>query len=539
MAEGLEIAAVPRARGPGRRLDRRRGLARGRARGRAGRDRQPAPPRPAAGGAARPAGARSCTATSTPGCASSPRASSTRSSSPPPGCAGSGARARSASRSRSTEMVPAPGQGALALQVRDRRRGQRRGRGERSATTTALRELTAERAAVAPLEASCATPIGVHARVEGERLSDRRLRRPARRQRVAARPGRGRRRGPRRRRPRAGRAPARRRRPRAPRPRRGARRHERAGAGVVYLVGAGPGDPGLMTARSLALIAERRRRLLRPADPAGGAGRRPRGRRAGLRRQAAGRALGAAGGDRRAAGRGGAGPGKSVVRLKGGDPFVFGRGGEEGEALRAAGVEFEVVPGRHRRRRRHRLRRHPGHPPRRRLGGRLRHRPRGPREGRDARSTGRRSPRFPGTLVFYMGVKRLAENAAALIAAGRDPEEPAAAIERGTMAGPAHRRRDPGDDRRGGRARGDRRAGADRRRRGRRPPRGAGLARAAAAARPPRRRHPGPRPGQRPRRDPARPRRRGGRAAGDPDRAADRDASEVRDARSPRSASTR
>src|SRR5262249_31272458 len=42
---------------------------------------------------------------------------------------------------------------------------------------------------------------------------------------------------------------------------------------------------------------------------------------------------------------------------------------------------------------------------------------------------------FPGTLVFYMGVKRLTENAAALIAAGRDPEQPAAAIERGTWAG--------------------------------------------------------------------------------------------------------
>jgi hydroxymethylbilane synthase len=66
-------------------------------------------------------------------------------------------------------MVPAPGQGALALQVRT-------GDEDSAAAVAAvgeegaLRELTAERAAVAPLEASCATPIGVHAQLEGERL---------------------------------------------------------------------------------------------------------------------------------------------------------------------------------------------------------------------------------------------------------------------------------------------------------------------------------------------------------------------------------
>jgi uroporphyrinogen III methyltransferase/synthase len=126
--------------------------------------------------------------------------------------------------------------------------------------------------------------------------------------------------------------------------------------------------------------------------------------------------------------------GKSVVRLKGGDPFVFGRGGEEGEALRAAGVEFEVVPGVT-----------AGVAATAYAGIPVTHRD-------DASAvafvTGHEDPgkaesaldwdalaRFPGTLVFYMGVKRLAGNAAALIAAGRDPGEPAAAIERGTMAG--------------------------------------------------------------------------------------------------------
>ncbi len=67
------------------------------------------------------------------------------------------------------EMVPAPGQGALALQIRV-------GDAETAAAVRAvgedraLAELTAERAAVAPLGASCATPIGVHAQLEGEQL---------------------------------------------------------------------------------------------------------------------------------------------------------------------------------------------------------------------------------------------------------------------------------------------------------------------------------------------------------------------------------
>ena len=172
-----------------------------------------------------------------------------------------------------------------------------------------------------------------------------------------------------------------------------------------------------MTARSLDADRQRRRGLLRPADPAGGARRRPRGRRAGLRRQAAGRALGAAGGDRRAADRGGTGrqerrppEGRRPVRLRprrrGGRSAARGRGRVRGRAREsppaspppptpASPSPTATTPPRS-----------PSSP-----ATRTRRRPR-------RRSTGTRSPRFPGTLVFYMGVKRLAENAAALIAGG-------------------------------------------------------------------------------------------------------------------------
>jgi uroporphyrin-III C-methyltransferase / precorrin-2 dehydrogenase / sirohydrochlorin ferrochelatase len=113
--------------------------------------------------------------------------------------------------------------------------------------------------------------------------------------------------------------------------------------GLVSLVGAGPGDPGLLTRAALARL---RRADLVLFDALVGpeivalarrARRFPVGKRAGRPsvRQETIHALMI-----RAARRG-----QRVVRLKGGDPFVFGRGGEEALALRAAGVRFEVIPG--------------------------------------------------------------------------------------------------------------------------------------------------------------------------------------------------
>jgi uroporphyrinogen III methyltransferase/synthase len=131
-----------------------------------------------------------------------------------------------------------------------------------------------------------------------------------------------------------------------------------------------------------------------------------------------------------------AGDGRSVVRLKGGDPFVFGRGGEEAEALAAAGVAFEVVPG---------VTAGVAAPAY--AGIPLTHRDDASAvafvaghedpEKEDSAIDWEALARFPGTLVLFMGVKRLPEVAARLIAAGRDGAEPAAAVERGTT--PAQR----------------------------------------------------------------------------------------------------
>jgi uroporphyrin-III C-methyltransferase/precorrin-2 dehydrogenase/sirohydrochlorin ferrochelatase len=114
-------------------------------------------------------------------------------------------------------------------------------------------------------------------------------------------------------------------------------------AGSVALVGAGPGDPELLTRRAIKRL-EQADLVLYDAliDPevlalAGSAQRIYVGKRAGrpaMRQELINRLL------IRAARRG-----RRVVRLKGGDPFVFGRGGEEALALVAAGIPFEVVPG--------------------------------------------------------------------------------------------------------------------------------------------------------------------------------------------------
>ncbi len=124
---------------------------------------------------------------------------------------------------------------------------------------------------------------------------------------------------------------------------------DRRATGTVYLVGAGPGDPGLLTVRARALlddcdaivydalVSTAPSRALRPrhATP-------PESYFVGKR-----------GGDEGSASQHEitallvrlARAGKSVVRLKGGDPFVFGRGGEEAQALARASIPFEVVPG--------------------------------------------------------------------------------------------------------------------------------------------------------------------------------------------------
>jgi uroporphyrinogen III methyltransferase / synthase len=199
---------------------------------------------------------------------------------------------------------------------------------------------------------------------------------------------------------------------------------------TVYLVGAGPGDPGLLTRRGEELL--RRAdvvvydRLASPAllqlAPRGAelvdVGKAP--GRVAMTQDEINALLVARGRD-----------GKEVVRLKGGDPFVFGRGGEEAQECAAAGIAFEVVPGvtsaiaapayagipvTHRG-----LSTHvtivTGHED--------------PAKGSED-TDWEALARSGGTLVILMGAERVSEIAKALIAGGRDDATPVAAVRWGT-----------------------------------------------------------------------------------------------------------
>jgi uroporphyrinogen III methyltransferase / synthase len=114
--------------------------------------------------------------------------------------------------------------------------------------------------------------------------------------------------------------------------------------GKVYLVGAGPGDPGLLTVRGLQLLHDAQvivyDQLVNPVlleEASAAAIRLYVGKQAG-RHCIAQEEINQVLIDH-------ARLGYEVVRLKGGDPFVFGRGGEEAEALADAGIPFEIVPG--------------------------------------------------------------------------------------------------------------------------------------------------------------------------------------------------
>ncbi|MEO5818418.1 MAG: uroporphyrinogen-III C-methyltransferase [Gemmatimonadaceae bacterium] len=206
--------------------------------------------------------------------------------------------------------------------------------------------------------------------------------------------------------------------------------------GIVYLVGAGPGDPGLLTVRGRDLLATCdaiatdalanpaivvAARLVNPNVEVYDVGKRG-GDSASSSQEEIDTLLVRLGRE-----------GKRVVRLKGGDPLVFGRGSEEAQALARAGVAFELVPG---------VTAGVAAPAY--AGIPVTHRgvatsvtfvtghedPAKPETQTDWASLARAG----GSIVLYMGVKTLPRIAASLVAGGLSPDTPAASIQWGTHA---------------------------------------------------------------------------------------------------------
>ena len=209
-----------------------------------------------------------------------------------------------------------------------------------------------------------------------------------------------------------------------------------ASQGIVYLVGAGPGDPGLLTVRGRELLescdAIATDSLANPLIVV--AARRVNwsvevhdvGKRGGSSESASQDDINAL---LVRLGR----EGKRVVRLKGGDPLVFGRGSEEAQALAAAGVPFEIVPG---------VTAGIAAPAY--AGLPVTHRGMAtavtfvtghedPSKA-EAQTDWTALARAGGTIVLYMGVKSLPRITAALVDGGLSPDTPAAAVQWGTHA---------------------------------------------------------------------------------------------------------
>ncbi len=212
--------------------------------------------------------------------------------------------------------------------------------------------------------------------------------------------------------------------------------------GTVYLIGAGPGDPGLITVRGMELLRTADVVVYdRLAHPSLLTHVRPDAERIYVGKASAQHAMKQP--DINALLIAKAKEGKSVARLKGGDPFVFGRGAEEAEECRAADVPFQIVPG---------VTSAIAAPAY--AGIPVTHRDAASsfavitgHERDDARESGTRAPGeaegrrnwahiayAADTLVFLMGVEALPEIAARLQEHGRSPETPVALVQWGTWA---------------------------------------------------------------------------------------------------------
>jgi uroporphyrinogen III methyltransferase / synthase len=205
------------------------------------------------------------------------------------------------------------------------------------------------------------------------------------------------------------------------------------GAVTVYLVGAGPGDPGLLTVRGRELLGRSDALVYdRLADP----------RIVALAPASAERVYAGKEPNRHALSQDQinallvelAGRHSCVVRLKGGDPFVFGRGGEEAQVLADAGITWEVVPGISSA---YAVPAYAGIPVTQRgvaaqvtvvTGHEDPTKPESDLDWASLAST-------PGTLVFLMGVRALGPNTARLIEQGMPGDTPAAVISHGTRPG--------------------------------------------------------------------------------------------------------